>query len=255
MAEKTNIGINLYSLRDFCSNESDLLDTLKKLNKIGYRAVQVSGVKNVAPDAVKKAMDETGMICCATHENLTDLTENLSGVVEKLKTLNCDFAALGHPGGDYWKEGGAEELAGILEAIAVKLKKKGIRFGYHNHAAEFERYDDSVFLEILRDKTEELLFEIDTHWVQRGGGDPAAWIRSVKGRIPVIHFKDYSMVDHAPVFSEVGAGNLNWEAIMSACREAGVEWFLVEQDKPYRDRDMFESVEISYNNMKRMGLS
>ncbi|MFP4384687.1 MAG: sugar phosphate isomerase/epimerase family protein [Spirochaetia bacterium] len=252
MAE-TNIGINLYSLRDYCKTEEDFRETLRKLKEIGYRAVQVSGV-NLDPETIKKALDDYGIICCATHENITALTENLSGVIEKLGILDCDFTALGSPGRDYYKPGKAAELAGILEEVSIKLKEAGIRFGYHNHAAEFERFDDKTFMEILRDNTKEMLFEIDTHWVQRGGGDPAAWIRSVAGRIPVIHFKDFSFVQGSPEFSEVGEGNLNWDGIMAACREAGTEWFLVEQDKPFGDRDMFESVKMSYDNMRKMGL-
>ena len=29
---------------------------------------------------------------------------------------------------------------------------------------------------------------------------------------------------------EVGSGNLNWPAILEACRQAGVRWYLVERD-------------------------
>jgi sugar phosphate isomerase/epimerase len=52
--------------------------------------------------------------------------------------------------------------------------------------------------------------------------------------------------------AEVGEGNLNWPAILQACREAGVEWYAVEQDEC--QRDPFESLKISYDNLKAMGL-
>jgi sugar phosphate isomerase/epimerase len=55
-------------------------------------------------------------------------------------------------------------------------------------------------------------------------------------------------------FAEIGEGNLNWPAIMEAARKGGVEWYLVEQDRSY-DRDPFESLAISYRNLKAMGLS
>jgi sugar phosphate isomerase/epimerase len=54
--------------------------------------------------------------------------------------------------------------------------------------------------------------------------------------------------------AEIGEGNLNWPAILGAAAAAGVEWYLVEQDQCY-DRTPFESLAISYRNLKEMGLS
>jgi sugar phosphate isomerase/epimerase len=53
--------------------------------------------------------------------------------------------------------------------------------------------------------------------------------------------------------AEVGVGNLNWPEILKACREAGVKWYLVEQDECYRDP--FDSLETSLKNLREMGLS
>jgi len=49
----------------------------------------------------------------------------------------------------------------------------------------------------------------------------------------------------------VGEGNLNWKAIIEAAEEGGVEWYIVEQDSCY-GRDPFESLAISYRNLKAM---
>jgi sugar phosphate isomerase/epimerase len=54
------------------------------------------------------------------------------------------------------------------------------------------------------------------------------------------------------IMAEVGEGNLNWPAILDACKTAGVEWYLVEQD--VCQRDPFESLAISLRNMKSWGL-
>ncbi len=48
-----------------------------------------------------------------------------------------------------------------------------------------------VLPELLRESaTGPCWFEIDTYWITHGGGDPAAWIDKVAGRIPCVHFKD-----------------------------------------------------------------
>ena len=83
---------------------------------------------------------------------------------------------------------------------------------------------------------------LDTHWLQSGGKNPPDYIRKAKGRMSVVHFKDYKIVGGAdPIeqvckdFAEVGEGNLNWPAIIEACREVGVEAVIVEQDVCPRD--------------------
>jgi sugar phosphate isomerase/epimerase len=65
--------------------------------------------------------------------------------------------------------------------------------------------------------------------------------------MPAIHLKDYAVASNAPHFAEVGSGNLDWPRILAACRETGVEWYIVEQDEPVPSgRDIFESVGMSY---------
>ena len=151
----------------------------------------------------------------------------------------------------------AEDRA-MLEREAVevgrRLREEGLSFSYHNHAFEFAHFDGARALDILYDESDPALLqaEIDTYWVQYGGGDPAAWIRKVAGRMPVVHLKDMVIQDNRQVMAEVGAGNLKWPAILEACREAGVEWYAVEQD--ICQRDPFESLAISYANLREMGL-
>jgi sugar phosphate isomerase/epimerase len=72
----------------------------------------------------------------------------------------------------------------------------------------------------------------------------------VKGRMGVVHLKDLEIIDYKQVFAEVGEGNLNFKAIIEACREIGVEWYVVEQDECRRDP--FESLAISLRNLKAL---
>ena len=89
--------------------------------------------------------------------------------------------------------------------------------------------------------------------MQHGGADPAAWVRKVAGRMPVVHLKDMVILEGKQIMAEIGEGNLNWPAILGACKETKVEWYAVEQD--VCQRNPFESLKISYDNLKAMGLS
>ncbi len=177
-------------------------------------------------------------------------------MIEKLQTYNCVFTAIGGPGDEYFREGGAEDLAGKLDSVGSRLLEAGIQFGYHNHHREFEKFQNGTFMDILFSGTDpkKVCFEIDTHWVQRGGANPVSWIRKAAGRLPVLHIKDFSMIGKDPFYSEIGEGNLEWPAILEAAEESGVRWYSVEQDSPFRDRDIFDSIAISYRNLKNLGV-
>jgi len=254
--EDTKIGVTLYNLREYCQTPEDLDKTLKKVSEIGYRAIQVSGVP-LDPQIIKDKADKYDLSICASHENLDNIRNDFDSIVKKLKLWNCDFTALGSPGANFTLDPeGAGLLIKELDAIGKQFAREGIRFGYHNHHFEFAKAGESLFIERLYNETDPSTFyaELDVHWVQRGGQNPVDWINKVSGRMPVCHFKDFSISGKEPYFSEIGEGNLNWKSIIDACEKTGVRWYVVEQDDPVDERNIFESLDISYKNLIAMGV-
>jgi sugar phosphate isomerase/epimerase len=254
----SQIALQLYTLRDFLKTPTDIAKTLKRVKHLGYAAVQASGLGPIPPAELKKILDGEGLACVATHINIDDLRKDPAQIIANHKALACKYTAIGGFG---WADPTAPEwhaFAKEYTALAAKLQSAGLSLGYHNHSHEFIRQQGELPLEILLNECgKEVWFEIDTYWIQHGGGDPAAWIDSVAGRIHVVHFKDM-IVQRAdgkvsPVMAEVGAGNLNWPNIITSCRNAGVEWYCIEQD--HCQRDPFESVAISLKNLQALGVA
>lgn len=254
MAE-TRLAINLYTLREYLKTYDDFEKTLEKVKKTGYEVIQMSGVGPVEPFKMKAVADKLGLKICATHIDLDRLRSDFDGVVEEQWLYDCKHLAIPLLPRDYTGSGTGYRIAAKeLSGIGKKLAAKGIVLSYHNHHYEFEKFGNKVGLEILFEESEReyLKAEIDTFWVQYGGGDPVEWIKRLKGRIPLIHLKDMGIREGKQVFMEVGEGNLNWEAILDACRESGVEWYIVEQDETLRPP--FESIRISRENLIKMGV-
>lgn len=256
MKKKTSeIAVTLYNLRDYCKTEDDLARTLELLKGIGYSVIQVSAVP-LEPEVIRRQLDAFGMHCCATHEGMDSLLGEPSALADKLDILGCDFAALGCPPPAWLSHTGMLELARRFNAQAEKLAARGKMIAYHNHSFEFDRAGgDKILLDTFFDNTSELVkSELDVQWVARGGANPASWIRKLAGRIHVIHFKDFTIVGNNPVLCEVGEGNLEWPEIVKACRETKVRFFSVEQDRPFPGRPIFDSMKISYENLRALGL-
>lgn len=246
-----NIGVQLYTVRNFTNNAQELTDTLKKLRQIGYTAVEMSPFGPLEPKELKGVLDSEGLSFPSTHLGLDQVLNEFERVRDTLLFFDCRHVACSGRAQD---ADGYKELAGRLSEAARKLKEAGIALSYHNHHWEFQKFGDRVGLGILRDETDPIVnFQLDTYWVQEGGGDPIAWIRSVSGRIPYLHLKDMTIVDAKVYMAEVGEGNLNWPGIFAAAEEAGTRWYIVEQD--HCQRDPFESLAISLRNLKAMGIA
>lgn len=249
----TKIGVTLYTLRDSVRTPSDIATTLKRVKSMGYENIQLSALGPVDAKELADMIHSEGLYVCATHVAYDRLENDLDALLEEHRLWNCKNIAIGGMPDPYRSEGNYSGFARDVSTIAGRIKEAGFTFSYHNHSWELERYDGKQILAILIDEsTEDVNFEIDTYWIQHGGGDPAAWIRRVAGRAPVIHYKDLAIVGREQVMAEVGEGNMNWQAIAEACNAAGSEWYVVEQDTCAGDP--FVSIEISLKNMRAMGL-
>jgi sugar phosphate isomerase/epimerase len=251
------VAAQLYTIRAFTQTPKDLAESLTKIKQMGYTAVQVSAIGAVPDAEVKSMVDDLGLKICITHIGYDRLWKDTESVIAQHKLWDCRHVAIGSMPPAYREEGeaGFRRFATEAAAVGEKLAQAGLTFSYHNHSFEFVRFGSRTGLDIIYETADPryLQSEIDTYWVQYGGGDPAEWIRRMKGRAPVVHYKDMVIVDNQPTMAEIGEGNLNWPAIIKATEEAGSEYAAVEQD--ICRRDPFESLQISYNNLRGMGLS
>ena len=256
MSEIT-IGAQLYTLRDYCQDIDAVRETLAKVADIGYTAVQISGFGPVDMHEVAEICEENDLTVAATHEGWGRFKDELDELIEEHKVLGCEHPAIGGLPGDYFCAEGVQKFIDELGPVSEKLRAAGMDFSYHNHNHELAHYDGMPWLERLYKHAPAKLLkaEIDTYWIQAGGGDPAQWIRRCAGREPLVHFKDMTVTPDREIrFAPIGEGNLNWESIIEACEESGVEYALVEQDNCY-DQDPFDALAVSYQNLTEMGLS
>lgn len=251
------LAAQLYTCRDFTKDINGVADTFKKVKKIGYEAVQISGFGPVDPKAVAKLVKDSGLTVCATHMGWEQFMTNLDTVIETHKLWNCTHTAIGGIFDEaYASVDGVKRFLDELAPIAKKLAAEGMDFSYHNHSHELAKYHGKTWLGMLYEQGDpkQLKAEIDTYWIAHGGGDPAAWVKKCAGREPLLHLKDMIVSStREQRFAEIGEGNLNWPAILKEAQAGGVEWYIVEQDNCF-GRDPFESLAISFNNLREMGL-
>ena len=249
------LAVQLYTLRDFTHSAEDLADTLRRVKAMGYASVQISAIGWIPDAEVKAILDAVGLSVCITHVRGVWPWKDLDVIIAQHHLWNCANVAVGSMPEPYrTSEAGFRRFAQEADAVGRVLAGAGLTLSYHNHSFEFARFGRKTGLDLIYELTDPryLKAELDTYWIQHGGGDPAAWIRRMTGRMPVVHLKDMVIHDGVPVMAEIGEGNLNWPAILTACREAGVGWCAVEQD--VCQRDPFDSLKISFDYLTAAGL-
>lgn len=248
--KQSRIAAQLYSFRDFIKTPAGVRDTLRKLRAAGYGAVQLSSSLAPMPEVeLRKLLQDEGMAAPTSHEKAADLVNEPQKVIDHLLALDCRHVAYPYPHWFPTGEGEAIALAEELNRTAERFRQAGIVFAYHNHAAEFRRFGGKTMLELLYEHAPLMDGELDTFWVQRGGGDPVKWIERLAGRLRVLHIKDCGVnVEHNTVMMPIGSGNLDWKRIFAVAETFGVEWYVVEHDGDCADP--FASFAASMNYLK-----
>jgi sugar phosphate isomerase/epimerase len=245
------IGLQLYTVRD--KIKQDLDGTLNQLAEIGYNSLEAAGYSftdgtfyGIKPKALSERLKALGMTLNSSHTicepNTADKT--FADAAE----AGCKFVVYPYLAAplrtnidDY------KVIADKFNKLGEIAKKYNIRFGYHNHAFEFEKMNNQMGMNILLGETDPKLvtFELDLYWVTKGGQNPVEFIKKHPGRFELFHVKDMVKTNDQ-FFAPVGTGRINFESIFKIKETAGMKMFFVEQDS-FRDYAPIESVKMSFN--------
>lgn len=286
MRKKGLIGVQMSTIAPAKMPKFDVYDTMARLADIGYHCVEISQVpmtkENVA--GFRRAIDELGLNVAAVSamvdpwpgyaDEALSNPDDFKKMVDDCHALDCDMMRIGSmPVQNMVSYTKALEFAKQADEYACKLKEHGIDLYYHAHHFELVRYNGQYLLDIIKNNTRFMGFELDTHWIQAGGEYPVDFIKKYAGRVRLLHLKDYrirpivepegglndenilGVYDQFKTlaeFAEVGEGNINMKGCIEAGMAGGAEYFLIEQDDTY-GRDPFESLKISHDNLVKMG--
>ena len=242
------VAVQMYTLRE--ESEKDFAGTLKKVAELGFDGVEFAGYGGLTAKEVKSLLDELGLQAAASHVPLEQLETNLSQVIEDMKILGSKYIVCPYLMPDRRSEQDYRALISLLNQVGETCQREGMTLCYHNHDFELERLADGrMALEAIFEDTsiDHVSAEFDIYWLTKAGEKPVEWINRYKNRTPLIHLKDMT-IDEEQFFAELGTGGVDLESVLNVGEEAGVEWWVVEQDMSRRTP--LESIEISINYLK-----
>lgn len=239
---KKDVSIQLYSVRDKLSSGADLNNVLKELAQMGYTGVEAANYNDgkfygKTPEEFKRAVETAGMKVLSSHTTKGLSAEELASgnFAESMKWWDQCIAAHKAAGMTYivtpWMEvpktvKDLKTYCDYYNEIGKKCRQNGLKYGYHNHAHEFQKVEDKVvMLDYMLENTnpEDVFFEMDVYWVVRGQNSPVDYFNKYPGRFTVLHLKDHR---------EIGqSGMVGFDAIFKNADKAGVKHIVAEIEK------------------------
>jgi sugar phosphate isomerase/epimerase len=262
--KSTPIGVQLWSVRD--ALQKDAVGTLTQLSKQGYKYVEGFGFNEgkwfgLTPKEMKKTLSGLGMTMKSGHQMLTTkqydfskkmLTDDFKIAVDAAVEVGQTYLINPYMADEERNKESVAKLCDIFNKAGELCKSKGLQFGYHNHAFEFDtRIDNEPMYRYLLDNTDAklVIMEMDMCWVVRGKYNPVDWFKLYPGRFQLAHMKDLTTQakDGSCI---IGDGVVNFKEIIANQKLAGLKMWIVELEDYVKTS--VEDVAVCYKNLRKI---
>jgi sugar phosphate isomerase/epimerase len=267
LAPPKNIGLQIYSLGSELTK--DVPNGLKKIAQIGYTTIELAGygnrkMGNIEVADYRKMADDAGLKITGSHVNPTVRKyskENMGQISDFWKQTIEDHLKFGvksivQPGMPTIETIDDAKLVGEVFNNAGELTKAaGLRWGYHNHDAEYKRVPAAgeaqpanprmqrgeVIYDLMLNNTDPKLvfFEMDVYWTVMGQADPIEYFEKYAGRFPILHIKDRSVLGQS--------GMMNFPRIFEVAYKNGLDEYFVEIEGIRDGMTQFEGCRLCYD--------
>jgi sugar phosphate isomerase/epimerase len=255
-AERRQVGVQLYTVRD--QAEKDLPGTLKAIREIGYREVEPYwNIYNHPAKELAKLLADNGLTAPSGHFDYDGFATKLDYAQELgMKYMVCPML----PKSMWNSLDGFKRGADQFNQWGSELKKRGMKFAFHDHNYEFKPLGKTNGFDTILSNTDPKLvsIEMDCYWITQAGLDPVKMMNEHRDRIRMLHLKDrkpgfptsQTLNEAAGHFTEIGNGTINWKAVLAAAKKNNIDYMFVEQDES--DRNPIDGLRISYNNLQKL---
>ncbi len=241
-----HLGLQQWSLRD--NTKAHGLPSSFDLAK-GWGFTEIEGGvggSDLTAEQVRAELDKRGLTAPSVHAGYELLTKDLPGVIRDAKALGASYVIcpwIPHEGA--FDAARMHSAADDFNRWGAALRTAGLKFGYHPHGYEFVpngKPGETLLDDLIRaTKPEDVCYEMDVFWTFHGGGDPVKLLEKYSSRWFALHVKDIRKgaphgqpTGHAPPADNVavGAGQLDWPAVLRAAEKIGVTYYFIEDETP-----------------------
>ncbi len=223
-------GIQISSLKPLLTTEAEVAAAFAKIRTMGVDTVQLQWVDPSVPvDFIARQLEENGIRSVSVQDFSAAILQNPGYYYDLNRKTGGPWLCPSRVPEGY-------SLEQYAEALARMRAESGQRISFHPVAADFVHRDGICPVEFLMERLPWLELCYDLYHLNKAGLDMPQWIRKYPGRIPMVHFKEGKrQPDGTEALVPAGQGDIDWTGVAAACREAGVRYAFVEQERWDRD--------------------
>lgn len=265
------VGVQLYSVRD--DMKKDPIGTLTQLAKIGYKHVEHANYVDrkfygYSAKEFRKILDDLGLKMPSGHTVMgknhwdadkKDFTDAWKQTVEDAAYMGQMYVI--SPWMDESMRKTYDDLVRYLDVFNLSgdlCQKSGMKFGYHNHWAEFtEQLNGMKLFDIMMQKLDvnKVIMQLDIGNMYIGGAKALDVIGQYPGKFELIHVKDEIAVNTAEKYESaiLGKGIIPVKEVVDICRKTGgTKVYIIEQES-YQGKEPLACVKEDFEIMKNWG--
>jgi sugar phosphate isomerase/epimerase len=249
---KGPVGLQLYSLR--AQFGKDVPGTLDEVQKFGIRYAEVAGTYGLTAEQFKAQLAVRGIEPIGAHFPYEEYRDNPEAVALKAKALGLKYSGcawIPHQGD--FDEKTCRAAAAVFNRAGEALAKHGLKFFYHCHGYEFQPFGQGTLFDLLMQETSPkfVSYEMDIFWVVFPNQDPVKLFKQYGKRWELVHLKDMkkgtptgALTGSTDVKNDaaLGAGQMDLPAILRAAKKAGVKWYFIEDESPWSEQQIPQSL-------------
>ncbi|MES2371151.1 MAG: sugar phosphate isomerase/epimerase [Bacteroidota bacterium] len=240
---KFKMGLQLFTIR--ADMAKDPVATLKAARAMGYEDVETYGFDSSKETyygyksaEFKKILDDLQITASSGHYDfapfLNKTDDELKPFVDQcikgahavgMKYITWPWTAPEQRTMDHFRL-----LSKKLNLIGRQVTDAGLGFAYHNHDFEFTEHDGKIGYDLILNETDPALvkLQMDLYWVMHSSKlSPKEWVKKQPGRYVMWHIKDMDKITRD--YTELGNGSIDYTAILPDPKQAGLEFYYLEQ--------------------------
>src|SRR6266446_1051699 len=239
---KGPVGLQLYSLRE--QFKKDVPGTLGEVKTLGFKYAELAGTYNLPPEKFREELHARGIEPIAGHFPYEKFRDDVESIATEAKALGLKYAGCAwiQHSGDFDEKTCREAIA-VFNRAGEALAKHGLKFFYHTHGYEFQPHGQGTLFDLLMTETNPKFvnYEMDIFWIVHPGQDPVKLLEKYGRRFELMHVKDMKkgtptgrLTGSSDVSNDValGTGQMDWPAILSAAKRAGVTQYFIKDESP-----------------------
>ena len=247
-ATKPQLSVQLWSVKN--EVKVDFKGTLQALANMGFKGVEFAGEFgefSENPTGLKSLLDELGLQVSGAHVHFDKLSgDNLAKTVAFYQAIGCTSLIVPFDERAF-SPVGVHQVVNELNTLSEELAKVGMQIGYHNHAQEFNGFEQSTYWDFIAQNTHQnVILQLDVGWVTFAGMDPVEYVRRYPERTLTTHYKVRLPEGTKGKLPIIGQDTIDWPALIQANIEVGgTRWLVVEQEEYPNGLTPMQAVEMS----------